>query len=176
MECEIIEGELQEMYEEPKKGSKVLCSEAIKWPLHEMKLGPAVTVQSGMRAMEANRMMREKDIGCMMVLCDSNLVGAFTERDVLMRLVGMNDLDAIRVDDVMTRDPNYLQENDKMAFALNLLSVGGCCHVPVLDAAKQPIGVLSLRHIVEFMADCFPQEILNLPTEPMRTPSEREGA
>jgi len=176
MESEIIDDELQEMYEEPKKEMKVLCSDAIKSPLREMRLNPPVTVESGTAVMEAIRMMRDLQIGCVMVLRKGNLIGAFTERDALMKLIGMKDLDKVKVDDVMTPNPEYLHEDDMTIFALNLMSVGGCCHVPVVDAEKRPVGVLSLKNIVEFLADCFPQEILNLPPKPIRITREREGA
>jgi len=60
---------------------------------------------------------------------------------------------------------------------LNKMAVGGFRHVPVVDADGRPVFVVSVRDVVEFLVDFFPNDVLNLPPEygPPKS-SKREGA
>ena len=53
-----------------------------------------------------------------------------------------------------------------------MMSVGGFRHVPIVDAEGRPVHVVSVRDVVEFLVEAFPQEVLNRGGD--RT-SEREG-
>ena len=59
-----------------------------------------------------------------------------------------------------------LDGGDSVAWALNRMAVGGFRHVPVVDAQRRPVGMVSVRGIVEVLADFFPEEVYNLPPEP----------
>jgi len=62
------------------------------------------------------------------------LTGIFTERDVLTRVVG-KDLDARRtaLAGVMTRNPEALTARDRVAYAVNRMSVAGYRTIPLVD-------------------------------------------
>ena len=66
---------------------------------------------------------------------------------------------------VMTRNPETLEPDNSIAFALNKMSVGGYRHIPIVEGDK-PIGVLSVRDVVDFLVDLFPEDVLNLPPTP----------
>ena len=51
-----------------------------------------------------------------------------------------------------------------MAYALNKMSVGRFRHVPLVDADGAPVGMISIRDIVDFIVELCPEEILNLPS------------
>jgi len=70
----------------------------------------------------------------------------------------------------MTADPESLQSGDGIAWALNLMCIGGYRHVPLTDDDGRPTGVVSVKDIVEFIVDLFPDEILNLPPDPRKKP------
>lgn len=122
--------------------------------------------------------MNEARIGCVMIVERGLLVGIFTERDVLTRVAGSGlDLETTPVGDVMTPDPECLTLEDGIAYALNKMSVGGFRHVPLIDAAGRPTGLVSMRHIVDYLVDLFPRAVLNLPPSPaLGIPRAREGA
>jgi CBS domain-containing protein len=122
--------------------------------------------------------MNEARIGCVMVTEGERLVGIFTERDVLMRVAGGGlDVDAVAVRELMTPDPECLTADDGIAYALNKMSVGGFRHVPLVDGELRPTGLVSMRHIVDYVVDLFPRAILNLPPSPaLAIPRAREGA
>jgi CBS domain-containing protein len=86
-----------------------------------------------------------------LVLDDEWLAGIFTERDLLLRCAD-KDLDRLKLSEVMTREPQALREDDTLACALNLMSVGGYRHVPILRDGHL-IGFLSVRGILRYLAD-----------------------
>jgi CBS domain-containing protein len=177
MPDEIIDDELQEMYEEADKATKQLDANTLRASIRTLELGRPIAVEVGTSVQKAVHLMQQHRIGCVVVTRGGLLAGIFTERDVLMKIVeSRNDLSEVKIDDVMTSNPEVLLEDDMIAFALNLMHVGGYRHVPVVDEQGKPVGVLSIKDIVEYLTAYFPQEVLNLPPKPIRTTQEREGA
>lgn len=119
---------------------------------------------------EAMQAMQKRHRGCVLITAEgtprSRLVGIFTERDILLKVIdcGRNPATLV-LDDVMTTEPEFLGLDARLAWALNMMSVGGYRHLPVLDERGWPAFTLSVRHIVEFLVDSFPSEILNLPPD-----------
>jgi CBS domain-containing protein len=135
-----------------------------------------VAVPPGTTIGEAARIMKENRVGCVLVEDGGKLVGIFTERDILTKLVGTGyDPAHVRVDGVMTRDPESLSPEDPIAFAMQRMSVGGFRHVPLVDSDGRPVGILSVKDIVDYLVEHFPGEILNIPPEPGRQPRIPEG-
>jgi CBS domain-containing protein len=130
----------------------------------------------------AIRAMQREQRGCVLITQDgtpqSRLLGIFSERDVLNRIVdrGRNPA-TLALAEVMTPDPESLPEEATVAWVLNKMAVGGFRHVPVVDADGRPVFVVSVRDVVEFLVEFFPSEVLNLPPEFGAPRSlEREGA
>jgi CBS domain-containing protein len=141
-------------------------------PISSLKLGPAITVPLDSTLNQTVEVMQTRHLGCVLVV-DKNgiLKGIFTERDLLNKIAGRKlDWNAIRVSEFMTADPETLQRGDGIAWALNLMSIGGYRHVPLIDDEGHPTGVVSMKDIVEFIVDLFPDEILNLPPDPRKKP------
>jgi CBS domain-containing protein len=139
-------------------------------PLTPILIAPTATVG------DAVHLMRERRAGCVLIVEEGRLAGIFTERDLLYT-VGLSPLER-PVYEVMTRNPDVLRPDDPIVYALNLMSVGGYRHVPLVDDAHRPVGVVSMRHIVHYLVAFFPQAILTLPPDPMRAEEwrERDGA
>jgi len=151
-------------------------------PLTLLPSRPPLTLAETNSVKEAMYAMRKRHRGCVLVTADgslrSRLVGIFTERDVLLKVIdsGRNPAD-VRLSQVMTRDPESLPIDAKLAWALNMMSVGGFRHLPITDHQGCPAFILSVRDIVEFLVDSFPAEILNLPPDFGRSKSlDRDGA
>jgi signal-transduction protein with cAMP-binding, CBS, and nucleotidyltransferase domain len=130
-------------------------------------------------AMNAMQMQHR---GCVMVTEDGTvatpLVGIFTERDVLNRIIGQGRNPAlVQLDEVMHEDPESLPTTASVAWVLNKMSVGGFRHVPIVDGKGRLAFVISVRDVVQFLVDHFPSEVLNLPPD-CETPGfqAREGA
>ena len=121
--------------------------------------------------------MNQHSSGCVLVEDHGRLVGIFTERDVLTKIVGSKiDIDRTSVESVMTRDPEALRLDDRVTYALNKMSVGGFRHIPLVDEQGHPVGMVSMRNVVDYMVDLFRTEVLNLPPQPHHFARAREGA
>jgi CBS domain-containing protein len=130
---------------------------------------PVILSESASTA-EAMRSMKAEHRGVVLVTPDgtahSPLSGIFTERDVLLRVVGRGrNPTELPLAEVMSRDPEFLQSDARVAWVLNMMSVGGFRHVPVVNVKKWPVAVISVRDVVEFLVEAFPSEILNLPPD-----------
>jgi CBS domain-containing protein len=102
------------------------------------------------------------------------LAGIFTERDALRRVIFHDNNRSWRVDSVMTRNPGTLLPGASVAYALNKMSVDGYRHIPIVDGDGKAIGVLSIKDIVRFVVEFFPEAVLNLPGDPDQAISKTE--
>jgi CBS domain-containing protein len=94
---------------------------------------------------EAARMMKRSKASAMMVVDDDRLVGIFTERDALFRVVAAGrDPHATRLSSVMTRNPKTIDPDKPFGYALFLMYEGGFHHVPVVENGR-PVGLVSAR-------------------------------
>ena len=77
----------------------------------------------------------------------------------------------------MTKNPETLPPTASVAFALNKMSVDGYRHIPITDDQGKAIGVLSVKDIVRFLVEFFPEAVLNLPSDPDKAiPKTEDGA
>lgn len=108
-------------------------------------IGPDATVQ------EAAELMLERRIGALLVLRNERLVGIFTERDVLARVVAKSrDSTKTKVEEVMTRNPDSLPPDATAADALKMMGQQGYRHLPIVDGDRV-VAVLSLRDLYSAM-------------------------
>lgn len=119
--------------------------------LAALGIGTPRTVDPGTPVAEAIRRMHEEGTDCLLVADGERLVGIFTDRDAVVKVAGRG-LSAFNVRDVMTPDPVVLREGDSVALAIHKMAVGGFRHIPIVDRAGRPIGVVSaadvFRHLV----------------------------
>ena len=137
---------------------------------------PAPSVAVGSRLSEAIREMQKHRVGCAAVVEGGRLVGILTERDILYKVLGTGqDPGGISVEAVMTRDPEVLTPEDPIVYALQKMSVGGFRHVPLVDAQRRPVGMVSVKDVVDWVTEFFPGHVLNVPPEPGRHAVRPEG-
>ena len=140
-------------------------------------LKPAIAVPPTVSVRDAITRMNEGRVGCVLIEDGGRLVGIFTERDVLTKVAGTDvDVDHEQVRALMTPDPECLRQDDRTAYALNRMTVGGFRHIPLVDEDGRSVGVVSMRNVVEYFVDVFRQEVLNLPPQPRPQYRDREGA
>ena len=135
-----------------------------------------VTVPSGTPLRSAIATMQSNDGEPILIADGQRLLGVLTERDVLMKILGREGILDEPVDDVMTRDPQTLTADSTVGEALELMESGRYRTVPLVDETGAPTGLLRQQDIVEYVAEAFPQEILNLPPRPHQVMEEQEGA
>lgn len=97
---------------------------------------------------EAAAILSKHDIGAAPVLASDRLVGMFTERDILRRVVAVGrDADVMRVAEAMTPNPRTVDVGTSMVTALALMIEGKFRHLPVIDGDGRVIAMLSMRDI-----------------------------
>jgi CBS domain-containing protein len=97
----------------------------------------------------AAKLMADKNVGAIMVVEEKRLVGIFTERDAVFRVVAQGlDPRATRLDEVMTRKPCTVSPDESFGRALLLMHEGGFRHVPVVKDGE-PVGIVSSRSALD---------------------------
>lgn len=124
---------------------------------------------------DAARLMREKSVGCVLVCENRRLIGIFTERDLLRRVVGAGRALSTSIVACMTPDPVTVHPKDSIAAAIRQMEDGGYRHLPVVNDGK-PVGVLSVKRIVHYLVEHFPATVYNLPPAFKASHPKREGA
>lgn len=98
---------------------------------------------------KAAKLMAKKNVGAVMVVEDKRLVGIFTERDAVFRVMAQGrDAQATKLADVMTTAPRTVGPNESFGHALLMMHENGFRHVPVIEDG-QPIGIVSSRNALD---------------------------
>lgn len=137
---------------------------------------PPRQVSSQQTIAEAIDLMRQERVGCLLVCQAKKLVGIFTERDLLRRVLAAGKPLTVPVAECMTPDPVVVHPKDSISTAIRHMEEGGYRHLPVVDERGRPVGVLSVKRIVHYLVEHFPSTVYNLPPDPGLMPQEREGA
>jgi CBS domain-containing protein len=169
--------EIDRVNSEEQPGPDELQSALAKDTLGEVIQQTPLTVNVGATLAVAIGRMQDEHRGYVAILKESKLVGIFTERDILLRIVGKQiDLDRAVIEAYMTRDPIILPADASVAHAVNLMVVEGFRHIPIVDDAGQLVAVASMRNLMEYLSDFFGRDVLNLPPSARFTYRTREGA
>ena len=101
----------------------------------------------------AVQIMAERRLGAVMVVKASKLVGIFTERDVVLRVVAAGLSPArTKLAAVMTANPDTLAPNDFAREALERIATKGYRHLPVVKNGR-PVGMVSVRDLYAIVVD-----------------------
>lgn len=104
--------------------------------------------------LEATRAMNEHRVGGLVVIRDGQMVGVFTERDVLRRVVAEQRSPAsISVGEVMTTDVICCDPSTTVDEASRIMRDQRVRHLPICDPDGRVVGMLSIGDINAFHAD-----------------------
>jgi CBS domain-containing protein len=106
-----------------------------------ISLPPDTTVRA------AAKVMAKHKIGAVPVTESGRLIGIFTERDLISRVIAREvNPDATRLRDVMTPQPQTVDVAESAGKALQMMRDGGFRHLPVTQKG-QLLGIVSIRDI-----------------------------
>jgi CBS domain-containing protein len=150
-------------------------------PLTVLATREPVAVPPGSSLGRCLRAIQQRGTGDSVFVTDADgrLRGVLTERDIFGRLVGTDvaagvDLEA-PVESLMTADPHTLREDQTVRDALELMQVARYRNVPLVDDGHRLVGVVRQVDILKFLAESFPEELLNLPPRPHQRMEQAEG-
>lgn len=144
--------------------------------IRHLPLRPPALVERQASIHETVKAMKAKRLGCALVCEDGRLVGLFTERDLLNKVVCEPVSYQIAIEKVMTGNPAKLSLNDSVITAMHLMEEGDYRNIPLVDDQERAAGVLTVRDLVAYFAEHFPKEALNLPPDTAQTMRQAEGA
>jgi CBS domain-containing protein len=139
-----------------------------------------VTVEPGTSLRQCIAAIQRTGTGDSVFVTDGSgtLLGVLTERDIFGRLVGGDvapvDLDQ-PVESLMTTQPLNLHLDQTLGDAIMLMQTGRYRNVPLLDDEDRLIGVVRQQDILNYLAESFPEELLNLPPRPHQQMEKPEG-
>jgi|SRR3990172_5894965 len=98
---------------------------------------------------QAAKLMAKKNVGAVMVVENERLVGIFTERDAVFRVIARGlDTQTTILTDVMTVEPKTVDPGKSFGYALLMMHENGFRHAPVIENGK-PIGIVSARYALD---------------------------
>jgi CBS domain-containing protein len=138
---------------QPKKDDAIQ-SALLSKPVSELLTGEDLRVCSPSDSVEKVLKIFQKDKkGCALVYDKKNLVGIVSNRDILLRAVGIHkDLSKVKIEQIMTRNPSFVKPQDPIAYAVNKMSMGGYRHVPVLRDNGTPISILLIKDVLRYLS------------------------
>jgi CBS domain-containing protein len=115
-----------------------------------------------------DRIHTEKTGAALVVDGNDNLIGVFTEHDLLRRIdLRSHSWREKPVSAFMTQRPRVIREEDTIAEAMRRMEMGRHRHLPVVRGEK-PVAVVSVRDLLAYLASKFPADFINLPPDPDR--------
>lgn len=97
-------------------------------------------------------LMRDKSVGCVVVIEEGKPVGIITDRDIAVRVVaeGLNS-DDTTVGDVMTQNVITANEDERAAELLELIQKYGIRRIPIVDAEGKLTGIITLDDLLQIV-------------------------
>jgi CBS domain-containing protein len=130
---------------EPVRGG-AMFSQRVRKLMERKKLltaSPEITVSA------AAKLMATRKVGAVMVVEEQKLVGIFTERDIVCRVIAQErDAQTTRLAEVMTTAPQTIDPENSFGYALLMMQENGFRHVPVVENGKL-IGIVSARDALD---------------------------
>lgn len=118
-----------------------------------------VTAPSTLSVLEASKKMAAARVGAIMILEGEHLIGLFTERDALNRVLAAGlDPAHTTLKDVMTTNLQTIDAGKPLGHAMHIMYEGGFRHVPVLDNGR-PVGMVSARDALGMEMVAFEHEL-----------------
>jgi CBS domain-containing protein len=119
-----------------------------------------ITAPGAIMVKEAAQLMRQHNIGALLVVEHGKLAGIFTERDALFRVLADGlDPATTALESVMTRKPQTISADCAFPTALQMMHDGRFRHLPVVDG-EQLLGMISVRDALGPELEAFVYEML----------------
>jgi len=119
--------------------------------VRDLPPGPLLSVAPGTTIAEVARQMRTDDSDSVAVMSEGRLVGIITERDLVRAIADGVDPQQARSDLVMTADPATVDADEDVAVVAVKMMRLGVRHLPVVNKAGKPVGLVSARNLVAIL-------------------------
>ncbi len=119
--------------------------------VRDLPPGPLLSVAPEATIADVARQMRTDDSDSVAVMSEGRLVGIITERDLVRAIADGVDPQQARADLVMTADPATVDADEDVAVVAVKMMRLGVRHLPVVNKAGKPVGLVSARNLVAIL-------------------------
>ncbi|MCI0414128.1 CBS domain-containing protein [bacterium] len=130
--------------------------------IRHLPLDQATYIESGTLLTEVVDLMRKEHASCVLICKEKRCIGIFTERDYLTKVLSTAADRKRPVDEFMSSPVKTLSPDDTVGQAISIMNQFGFRNVPLVDAKGKCTGLLQIRNIIQFLAELYPEEILNV--------------
>lgn len=142
-----------------------------------LKLPPPPHVASGSSVRRVIETVQGHRTGAVLVCEGRRLIGIMTERDVLMKVIARDVNYDEPVDRFMTPNPQTLTPDRTIGEAISLMNREGFRNIPIVDAKTGDVlALFRVRDVIDYLAESFPEWVINLPPRPDQKMKTPEGA
>jgi len=141
---------------------------------HVVRYEPAI-VQESTPVKDALARMRQKQKPALMVCKGKKLVGIFTERDYLMKVLGAAK-SADPIGKYMTPTPVTGRLDETLGEVIEVMDEKHLRTLPLVDETGAVASVVTVLTVIQYLADHFPAAVVNRPPQPHVVSEEVDGA
>lgn len=120
-----------------------------------------VTVAADMAVHDVISLMQRHQIGAVLLESRGRLAGIFSERDLVNRYLGLDIDPKTPVNTLVSGTDVSVQPTDDLAHAIEVMAQHKLRHLPVCNNFQQIVGILSVRNIIDCLAQHYPTEVIN---------------
>ncbi len=144
-------------------------------PISALGLPSPVAVEIDASVGAALEAVQHQGSGYVLILEDGRPRGIMTEREVLMKIVARDVKYNAGVMDFASPITVTLTDKETIARGVKVMVAEGIDNIPIVDANGRATAVLRTLDVIHFLAEAFPEQLLNLPPRPHQTMPKPEG-
>jgi len=144
-------------------------------PISALGLQPPVTVSINASVGAALNAVQQHGQGYVLIVEDGRPRGIMSQREVLMKIVARDVKYESNVMEYVSKIPVTLTGTERISRAIKVMIAEGVDNIPIVDSNGRATGVLRAVDVIHFLAEAFPEQLLNLPPKPHQTLRKPEG-
>ncbi len=144
-------------------------------PISALGLPAPVAVATDATVGAALAAVQKNAQGYVLIVDDGRPRGIMSEHEVLMKIVARDVKYDSNVMEFASRIPVTLTGTETIARAIKMMIAEGVENIPIVDSRGKASAVLRSVDVIHFLAEAFPEQVLNLPPRPHQTLPKPEG-
>ncbi len=144
-------------------------------PISALGLPNPVTVPTTASVGAALEAVKTQGKGYVLIVEDGRPRGIMSQREVLMKIVARDVKYESNVMEYVSKIPVTLTETERIARAIKVMIAEGVDIIPIVDSEGRATSVLLSVDVIHFLAEAFPEQLLNLPPQMNQILPKPEG-